>query len=163
MVEKLFESLGMAIGKEPRRGLVRRSVAGNQIGRNGPGRAAETKKRRFRRQFCAQPPDGLIDGFELRPEFCSRHGVNFVDIQRIELRPGSFFKANVATDGIGNDQNVGKEDCRIKAIPADRLQCHLNGIIRRIAEVEETSGLCARFPVLGKIATCLAHEPDRGR
>src|SRR5690606_40348779 len=42
-----------------------------------------------------------------------------------------------------------------------RLQGHFHGQVRRIAEVEEVTGLGAGFAIFGQVATGLAHDPDR--
>ena len=44
-IDQMGERVGMTIGKQPRRRLVRRAVAGDHVGRNGPGPAAEAEKR----------------------------------------------------------------------------------------------------------------------
>jgi len=138
-------------------------VAGNQIGRDRPGCPTEPKKRRLFRKLSAQTSHRLVDRIEFRPQFGSGHSVYVVDTQRIELRPGSFFKANVAADCIGNDENIGEEDRCIKAKSADRLQGHFHGIFGRIAEIEETSCLRPRFTIFWKVASRLTHQPNRRR
>src|SRR5690606_24301197 len=66
----------------------------------------------------------------------------------------------VASKGMGDDENVGKQDGCIKAKPADRLKRHFDSQIGRIAEVEKAPGLFPRLAIFGKIASGLAHHPD---
>ena len=40
------------------------------------------------------------------------------------------------------------------------LQCHLAGQLRCLAQIHEAAGFLAGLQVFGKIATCLAHDPQ---
>jgi hypothetical protein len=64
---------------------------------------------------------------------------------------------------IGNDQDIGKQNGGIEAIAADRLQCHFDGVLRGVAEIEKTPCLCPRLPIFREIASCLSHQPERRR
>ena len=62
-----------------------------------------------------------------------------------------------------DDQDVGEQDRGVEAEAADRLQRHLLGEPRSVAEVEERARLFAGLPVFRQIAARLAHDPDRQR
>ena len=51
----------------------------------------------------------------------------------------------------------------IEPVAPDRLQRHLGGQLRRIAELQEAAGLRPRRPVFRQIAARLGHQPDRRR
>ena len=50
-IDQPRERLGMPIGKQPRRRLIRRAMAGDHVGRDRPRRAAKSEQRHRRRQF----------------------------------------------------------------------------------------------------------------
>ncbi len=66
MIKELLKFLRVTIGEEPRRCLVGRAVAGNQIGRNRPWRTTETEKCRLCRKLGTKPSYGFVDRVELR-------------------------------------------------------------------------------------------------
>ena len=62
---------------------------------------------------------------------------------------------------LDRNQDVGEENRRVEAEAADRLERHLDGEVRRLAEREEIN-LLANLAIFRKIAARLTHEPDRG-
>ena len=81
-------------------------------------------------------------------------------IQRLEPRTLADLEAHGAAERIGDHQNVGEDDRRIEAEPADRLQRHLGGQFRIEAEIEEAAGLGAHLAIFRQIAAGLPHHPD---
>jgi hypothetical protein len=71
--------------------------------------------------------------------------------------------AEIAPERVRHDEDVGKQDRRIEAEAADRLQGDLDGEVGIVAEVEEASGAFTRLAVLRQIAAGLAHHPDGRR
>ena len=61
-----------------------------------------------------------------------------------------------------NDQDVRKQDRRIEAKAANRLQRNLRRSFGIEAEIEKARRLLAQCPVFGKIPTGLPHQPERG-
>ena len=79
----------------------------------------------------------------------------------IEPRAFTFLETNGLPESIRHDEDIGKQDCSVEAETADRLQRHLGGELRRIAQVEKAPGFSSDFSVFRQIATSLAHQPDR--
>jgi hypothetical protein len=161
-VDELPEAFRRPIGPELRRRLVGRAAAADHIGRDRPGRPGEADERRLGGKALLQAPHRLIDG---RQPLDHRAEIEIVDLlgpgDRIEHRPLSFPEGDLLPERIGHDENVGKEDRRVEAVSADGLERHLLGKLGRVAEIEKAAGLLARLPVLGQIASGLAHQPDR--
>src|SRR6185312_4637989 len=82
---------------------------------------------------------------------------------RIEPGPFPHFKANAAAERVGHDQDIGKDDRRIEAEAADRLQGDFAGKIRVEAEVEDAAGSGADLAIFRQVTARLPHHPDRGR
>ena len=80
-----------------------------------------------------------------------------------EMRPLALDEGHIHAQGIGNHQNIGKQDRRVHPKALNRLQGRLGGQRRRIAELEERPGLAAQPLVLGQVAPRLAHQPHRRR
>jgi len=80
----------------------------------------------------------------------------------LEARPLAFAEGEPEAHGIGNGEDVGKQDRRVERKALERLQRDLGGQRRRPDELEEASGARARSVVLGEIAAGLAHQPCRG-
>src|SRR5699024_870068 len=83
--------------------------------------------------------------------------------QGLETWPVPLLEPDLLPQGVGNDEDVGKEDGRIEAKAPDRLQGDLARQIRAVAEVEETACLPAPLALFSQIAPALPHEPDRRR
>ena len=154
----------IAVGQRARRRLVGRSLAADHVGRNRPRRPAKTDQRRLPRQVLAQPRNGLVDAGEF---FAGRCRIEPRQLgrrrDRIEARALAFDEAHALAQRVGNDEDVGKQDRRVKAVAADRLQRHLGGECRRVAQLEEAADRGAHLAVLRQVAAGLAHQPHRRR
>ena len=139
-------------------------MAGDHIGRDRPGRAAEAQQCGFLGESLPDAADGLYDRPEVILNAIRLQGEDAVGVDRVEPRSVAFLEADVAIKRIGNDEDVGKEDGRIESIAADRLERDFRRQLGRIAQVEETSGRRARCPVFRQISPGLTHQPEgRGR
>ena len=76
-----------------------------------------------------------------------------------KMWPFTCRKLEILTHGVWNDQNIGKEDGAIKAKTADWLQRDFGRCVGIVDESQESAFLGAQFPILGKIAASLSHEP----
>src|SRR5690606_8417902 len=129
---------------------------------NRPGRTGKADQRYLAGKARRQPRHRLIDGCELLAdagngsECCKPCFIR----DRLQHRAFAFLEGNLLAERIRHNENVGKEDRRIKAEAADRLKRHYLGQRRRIAKIEKAARLCPHLPVFGKIAACLPHEPD---
>ena len=56
-------------------------------------------------------------------------------------------------------EQVGEQDRGVEAEPPDRLQRDLRGELGRLAQLEEADAR-AHLPVLGEVASGLAHQPE---
>ena len=82
-------------------------------------------------------------------------------IQRIKPRAFADLEPNIATERVGDDQNIREDDRGIEVEAADRLQRHFGGEFGREAQIEKAAGFGADFTVFRQIAAGLAHHPDR--
>ena len=64
-------------------------------------------------------------------------------------------------DGMRHDEDVGKQDRPVEAEPVDGLQGDLAGRLAIIGHGEKTALFGAQSLIFGKVATGLAHEPER--
>ena len=154
----------MAIGEQSRRRLIRRPPAGDHIARDCPWRAAEADQRGLLRQ---RPLDA-----GRAPRTPARAGASQARAKllealrvadRVEARTVAAFEGDALAERVGKDENVGEQDRRVEAEPADRLQRRLDRERGVIAEIEKRRGPGAKLAIFGQIAARLAHEPDRRR
>ena len=161
-VDDACERLGMAIGQQPRRRLIRRAAPGDHVSRNRPWCAAKSDQRHRWIEVAPHPAQRLVDRREFRIVcLCCECRNQLRRIERIE--PWSFadFKANGAAERVRNHQDVGEDDRGIELEAADRLQRHLGRVVRRETEIEEAAGLGAQLAILRQVTSRLSHHPDR--
>ena len=146
-VDQLAEDFRIAIGKQPRRRLVRRAVSRHHVGRDRPWRAAKAEQRHFARQLGANDPDRLEHRRQaLRDRSRLGNGLQAVATDdRCKPRPFAGRKRHLLPERMRHDQNVREQNRRIEAEPPDRLQRHLGGKLRSEAEIEEAAGLLAQL------------------
>jgi hypothetical protein len=128
-----------------------------------PARAAKADQRRFGRQFGAKAPYRLKDRREMIVDARRVEPLDLVGRDRRHQRAAPFLEAQIASERMGYDENVGEQDRCVEAEPADRLQRHFDGEIWIVAKVEKTPRRFACFPILGQVASRLPHHPDRRR
>ena len=85
----------------------------------------------------------------------------FVAQRPLELRPLALDEVQAEPHGVGNREDVGKDDRGVEGVAPDRLQGDLARELGRLRQCEETSRLAARLVVLGQVAAGLPHDPDR--
>ena len=143
--------------------LIPGAAPGDQVGGNGPGCPGKADQRGFTRQFAGQDADGFINrrkrvvnSLRRLQRLYPRHGGNGG-----KPRPFTGFKPEVSPQSLRQQQDVGKQDCGIKAIAPDRLQRHLGSQVRVVAQCQEIPGLRPRGAVFRQIAPGLPHHPDR--
>jgi hypothetical protein len=117
---------GRGIGRLQRvRGpLVGGAAAGDHVGRDRPGRAGKSDQRGLGGQFAPQDAQGFIDRREMLVNGIGglqrRRGRGGLD--GVEPRPLAGGEPQPRPQRLGQEQDVGKQDRRVKAIAADRLQ-----------------------------------------
>ena len=166
-VEQRIEKRRIGSRQRPGRGEIRRAAPADHVARDRPRRAAEAEQRGLVRQRPADPLHRLEDrrqmrknrrvarlaqALELRPAF-----------ERVEARPLAFDEAHVLAQGVGHHEDVGEQDRGLEAEAADRLERHLGGEGRIVAEIEEGAGFRPGRPVFRQVPAGLAHHPGRGR
>ena len=80
--------------------------------------------------------------------------------RRGDHRPDAGLDVEVDADGLERQHDVGEEDRRVHAVPADRLQRDLDDQLGVHAGLEHPDAL-AQLEVLRQRPAGLAHEPDR--
>ena len=139
----------IAIGGEAGRRLVGRALAGDHVAGDGPGRAAEAQQRRL-----------AAAATERRRSSVSKTGVEALERQLVgkpardrladvtgsSLGPSFSTKRTSWPSACGIDQDIGEHDRGVEPEAADRLQRHLVGKTRRVAEIEERARLFRGSP-----------------
>ena len=122
---------GIAIGPQPRRGLVRRALPADHVGRDRPRRAAEPDQGRLRSADPGGPaPRVSATSRELalaRSTDRSRARSAAIAVIGSSRGPSPSTKRTGWPKRIRHDQDVGEQDRRVEAIAPDRLQRHLGG------------------------------------
>ncbi len=80
-------------------------------------------------------------------------------IQRLQPRTLANLEPHGTAERIGDHEDVGEDDRRIEAEPADRLQRHFGGKLRVEAEIEEAAGLGPHLAIFRQITPGLPHHP----
>ncbi len=114
-------------------------------------------------QLAAHARNGV--GYVLQFPSRIRHA-ELVDIGGSPNRPlelGAFagFKLQPQIHGMGNREDVGKQNRGIERIAIDRLQGDFAGDLGIRAHFQKAARARARRPVFGQIPAGLAHQPDR--
>ena len=63
---------------------------------------------------------------------------------RLQYRTNTRLVVQPLTQGIGDKEDIGKQNCAIRVIASNGLQSRFDGKIGRIAELEEVSGVVAQ-------------------
>ncbi len=131
----LRKTVGVAVGPQPRVGLIGGAAAGDHVGRNRPRRAAKSDQRRPRRKSSrarAQPS-------RRRGRTCRRcargRGARgqLAHVRSARARAFALGEGHALAERIGHDEDVGEQDRRVEAEAADRLQRHLGCELGRVA------------------------------
>ena len=132
----------------------------DEIGRQGPGGAAESQERRVGRQISADQPD-RFDDFGRR----FRH-VGIRQGRHVGGAPDRFRhdrpRGEIELDAQGRKRahDVGEDDGRIQRKPPDRLQGDLGSEVGAAGQFLEAV-LLAELPVFGQVASGLTVDPQR--
>src|SRR5262249_23618598 len=94
-------------------------------------------------------------------EFSPQLAQTFGTVDHIKPRPISRTEFDALPKRIRNDQNIGEQDCGIKAESSNRLQCNFRCQFWIKTEVEEITHLLPQRTILRKISSGLPHQPDR--
>ena len=115
--------------------LVRGAAPGDHVGGHSPRRARKADQGRFRRQFARQDAHSFINRCERFVDrvrgFQRRNAAHIGD--RGQARPFAGGKPQIRAQRLRHEQNVGKQDRRVKTVAANRLQGNFGGQIRRVA------------------------------
>src|SRR5665213_153852 len=82
-------------------------------------------------------------------------------IDRIKPRSFATLEGHVLAERVRHNQDVRKQNSRIEAKTADRLQGDFHRQLRIEAEIQETFRCFANCPIFGEISSSLPHQPDR--
>ena len=152
----------IAIGKQPRRRLVRRRLARHHVGRHRPRRAAKSDQRGLAVERRLDPRHRLIDrrqhlAVDAFAQVRQRRGIG----QRLELRPFADLKFDLAAERQRDHQNIGKQDRGIETETPHRLQGHFRRQFGIKAEIEKAAGFLTHRTIFRQIPAGLPHHPDR--
>ena len=163
-IDEALEGGGIAIGPEPRFGLILAAAALDHVGGHGPRRPAKADHRDAVRQLRHHAGQSLIDRgkllFSRRP---IEPGQVLAVPQRLEFWPFALDERNLLSERIRDDQNIGEDDCCVEIEPAQGLERYFCGECWIEAKIEEGACLGPDLAIFGEIASRLAHQPDRRR
>ena len=161
-VDDLRKCLGLAIGHHARRRLIRCAAPRDHVGSDRPRRATESDQRDPRIEFTAYPAQRLEYQLELGEIPGRGKCANLVRrVQGIEPRSFADFEPDVATQRIGDDENIREDDRGVEIETADRLQRYFGSEFWCEAEIEKAAGPGANVAVFGQVAAGLTHHPER--
>lgn len=83
-------------------------MAGNHVGRNRPGRATEAEQGRFLGEGLPDAANRFQDGPEVILNAFFLQSEDGIGVDRVHARPMAFLEADIALQGIGDDEDVGK-------------------------------------------------------
>ena len=132
----------------------------DEIGGEGPGRAAEPEQRGAGREGRADVPKGgdhlrrHLSGIGLGQGRDRRRGPDGLRHHRTGV------EVEVEAEGGDRAHDVGEHDRRVEGKAAERLQGDLGRELRLARELLEAVAP-AELPVLGEVAAGLAHDPER--
>ncbi len=152
----------MPVGQHPRGRLIRCALTGDHVSRDRPRRAAETDQCRVGIERAANATQRFKDRLKLCKISVRGEGSDlFRRIQRIEPRSFAGLKPHRAAERMGNDKNIGKDDCGVEVEAADRLKGYFGRVFRRKAQIEKIARFRPQLPIFRQIAAGLPHHPDR--
>ena len=132
----------------------------DEVGGEGPGRAAEAEQRRAGRHGGADVPEG---GDHLRRDLA---GIGLAEGRHRGRGPDGLrhhrtrLEVEVDAEGRNRAHDVGEHDRRVEGKAPERLQGDLGRELRLARELLEAVALAKR-PVFGEIAAGLTHDPKR--
>ena len=159
-IENRIELGRIAIGQRARFVLVAASLAGHHVSRHGPRAPGKAQHRHPFGQAPTTEAYRLVNrviarGIGSQPFQCC------IDKRRRELGTFARKELQMLADGMRYDEDVGKQDRPVETEPLDGLQGNLAGRLAIIGQGEKTALFGAQSPIFGKVATGLAHEPER--
>jgi hypothetical protein len=81
-------------------------------------------------------------------------------VQRaLELGPFALGKIQPQPHRVRYGEDIGEQDRRVQRETIQRLQRHLGGVVRALAQAEKTASALPRLTVFRQIAPRLAHHP----
>ena len=158
------EALRIAIGKQPRRRLIGRPLAGDHVGRHRPRRAAKSDQRRLARRAAGlHPPHGLIDRRQHLSIGCSRaapqRSASLRSARAAVLRP----RRNQTLRPSASGTTRISENKIAASKPNRRIGCSVtsaasSGLKHRS---RKPPGFLPHRTIFRQIASRLPHHPDR--
>ena len=138
--------------------LVAASFAIHHVGRNRPGTACKAQQRGLRPQSTLHCRHRIINRRETL-----RHRLKalqrMIDQLGRQPWPLALQELQILPHRIGDDQDVGKQDCPVKTEPPDRLQRDFRRSLRIVNQLEKPAFFGPQFAIFGQIPSGLAHEP----
>ncbi len=145
------------------RPLIGRAAPRDHIRGHGPRRPGKSDQSGFARQFARQDADGFVNRVQ--------NLVNVFDrAQLVEIglgcdgrkpRPFAGHEPQIGAQRLWHQQNVSKQDRRIKPVTANGLQRHFGGQFRVVTQRQEIACLRPCRLVFRQVPPGLTHHPDR--
>ncbi len=151
----------IGIGHRPRGMLVAAPLARDHVGRHRPRAPGKAQHGHTVGQPLAAQTHGLVDRI-VAGGIRRQVGENRIDQRRRKLGPFAGHEFEMLTKRMRYDQDIGKQDCPVEAEPVDRLQGNLARRFAVVSHREKPALFGPQRAIFGKIAPCLAHEPQGG-
>ena len=157
--EDLVQALGLGIGEGAGPGPIRAPPL-NHVGRHGPGGAGKADQGAFRLKGRPHPGQGLSNGAEATGRGLDLAGQGGDLGKWAKPWPLARLEPDFLAQGLGDEQDVRKDDGGVEGKPPHGLERRLGGHFRIVAEGQEVLRPGPELPVLRQRASGLAHEPD---
>ncbi len=133
----------------------------DEVAGDGERSAGEGEHRRLARQLASNELDRLGDEVDV----AGLESAKAVEVGRLAERllgdgTGAGLDVDAEPHGVGRHDDVAVEHGGVDAVPVHWLERDLGGELGLLDRVEDRP-VTAHLPVLGQMASCLAHEPHR--
>ncbi len=163
-VQQLVHEAGLVVHQAFDLGEVAAAGAFHHVAGQGPGTAGEADERHPAGQGLTNQAHRVHHVTQLA--FGIGHGQT-LDIRRRahgmgETRPFALGEGQPQAHGVGNGEDVGKQNGCVQRITIQGLDSDFASQFGGSAQVEKAAGLLAHPPVFGQVTAGLAHHPYRG-
>ena len=160
-VDKPVERLRVVVGERLGAGEGLRGRPLHQISGEGPRRTAKTDERGPRTELNPNPFEGLTQKLGAPPRIGKPQPIEIARLSNRVRDMGRGAETELDSGRHQRRQDVGEDDRRVEAEPADRLQGYFSRNLRGATHGQEVSGLLSDLAILGKIPPRLPHHPYR--
>ena len=164
LVQQQVHRLGLVVHQRLDLAEILGRAAFYHVGRQGPGTARETDQRHPAIELAADGADRIHDIAQILAWIGNRQGFDIgkgVDALA-KARTFAGLEVQAQAHGVGDGQDVGKQDGCVQRVALQRLQGHFAGHLGVHAQPHEVAGTGAGSAILRQVAARLTHHPHGG-